>query len=343
MGAVKKARTREMPEYAPEDFVITDTTEIDRELVEKIGIENVWIVVDKPADGYLERVSKWIEKEFAIKRADICRVDEDLKENPLEQQKNEAESSSFRSKGPVISTLSGYKRKRENYSENLAVLFVNIRKQEDKQRVVKECRNRKKPFYFLSNAYKIENIPEIEKLDIKRILPKVENFGLAKSTRSFGREHEIVFCGAPPLKPNGFLIAMEKNALVPCIVVVEEEKSKKQAVDILKRIHLLANRTTDSVEEYVDKKKWVLITTYAQILRTIRTEKFQRIRETTKSVISYDSTDKTSHLLAMHQLAKKVFTICTTQDRGKAKNIVEILPKFGIALDEIAEEIRSGK
>lgn len=322
-------RCREIPLYEKGDMMLREDSRIGKKLLKEIDIKNTAIIIDKPADGYLEEVKKEVQQIYS--NIEICVINEI----------DEKETEEFRKDQLVICVYSHYLKTRIIQKEKAHLIFVNIRKTADKKEIVLEGKEYAYSFYFVSNVYKIENIEDLEKVGINRIHTLKKGFGLARSPLAYAKTHEIVFAGAPHLKRNAFIIALERNVTVPCIIATENKEEIKEAEEAVNTLSALAGKSTRNIKEYLEGKKWIYITTHTELLKTIRKSIFIPIKEITKCGIAYSGTDKTMYLIAMHQIAQHIFTMITTKDRGKSKKIVEILPKYGIILEEHAEVLRS--
>ncbi|KAI5191565.1 hypothetical protein NECID01_1515 [Nematocida sp. AWRm77] len=312
---MRKARRRETPPYEKGDLILTNTTEIEKELLSQISPESTLVVVDKPAEKYLEKVRQDTEELLGKER---------VSEDPA--------------RGVSFCTLADFKREKTLHSAAQDYVFVNIRSKKDKKSVTEKMHAHKKRYFFLSNAYKIEKTDSLEHLGINRVLPKKEDFGLLRSARSFGRTHEVIFGGDKHLKDSACTIAIEQEITIPCIVAVEKEEDIERVCETVEKVKALEGKTTADISEYLQKKKWVYVATYSALLKGISTSSFSPLREATQSILSYDATDKSAYLLSMHQLSLQVFSLCTTQDRGKVLKILDTLPQYGINLGEKAIE-----
>ncbi|OAG30470.1 hypothetical protein NEDG_02012 [Nematocida displodere] len=304
----QRSRTRDVPALESGDAVITNALTVDASTLRRILAQRTLIIVDRPGEGYIQRLQREIDQAFGLEAATAA---------------------------PDVTILSyqDYQTETETLTETTPdqwLIFMNIRKTEDKKRLLSEMRRSKQSFIFLSNIYKIEKVADLEKLKL-RILPVREDSGLARSTLSFGRNHEIIFAGEQHLKAPGFSIAVDQDLTVPCIIATESEEQKAEALAALERTKLAKKGTAD-LSEYLGKKKWALVLTYDEIVAQIRGAAFAEVQALTASVLSYDCTDKTAQLLAMHQIALNVFSLSTTQTKGRVTKIIDTLPAYGINL-----------
>lgn len=305
---MKKPRQREIPPYESGDIILREDFLIGDKLLSEVEIDKTLIVIDNPSKGYLEEVEQEV-----------------------------AEMFSERNNGRITCTYKEYAKKTEVKEGKEYFIFLNIRKAADKRSIIEK---EKQKYYFVSNVYKIENTEQLRQTEIKRVLPVKEGFGLVRSPVAFARTHEIVFVGAPHLKRNGFIIALERNITVPCIVTVATEKEIEEVEECIERVKALGSKYTTALEEYTEKKKWIYIVTDKNLKKEVAEGSLKKLKEITKSVIAYTATDSTSQLLTMHQVSQSVFSLTTTQDNGKTKKIVKILPKYGVILEEVAQEMK---
>lgn len=316
--------------YETGNIMLREDSKIGKKLLKEVDIRKTAIIIDKPADRYLDEVKKEVIEIYPD--VNICVIDGKDKQKIMDSEIKEEEA--------VICEYAEYLKIKSIREGKTHLIFVNIRKLGDKKRIILEGRGKEYAFYFVSNVYKLENLEELRKISINRVHILKKGFGLARSPLAFARKHEIVFAGASHLKRNAFIIALERNVTVPCIIVAEDEEGMKEVEEAIDALKTLEGKSTRDEKEYLKGKKWVYITTHRDLLRTIRKNTFIPIKEITKCVLAYSGTDKTMHLIAMHQVAQNIFTLITTKDRGKSKKIVETLPKYGIILEEHAEALR---
>ncbi|KAI5192129.1 hypothetical protein NEMIN01_1825 [Nematocida minor] len=327
----KERRCREIPSYEKGDIMLREDRLVGSKLLQEIDIKKAAIVVDKPSHGYLEEIKEEVKEQYP-----------DIEISLVDESAENSSSSNMPAEGSLIlCTYSQYLKDRSIENSRSHIVFVNIRKSADKETIISEGKKKEYSFYFVSNIYKIESTEELKKIGVKRVLPLKEGFGLARSSLAFARTHEIIFAGAPHLRRNAFVIALERNITVPCIVLTEKESEIEDVQEAIDSVGSLVNKSTADISEYLSRKKWIFITTHAELLKIIRRSTFKTVRSITKCVVAYEGTDRTMHLIAMHQTAQHVFSMITTKDRGKSKKIVEILPKYGIILEEHAEILRN--
>ncbi|KAI5171879.1 hypothetical protein NEFER03_1144 [Nematocida sp. LUAm3] len=326
----KRSRTRDLPIYQNKDIILTEELGIEHTLLSQVDPKSLLIVVDTPSSSYLARIKEDITNTYPNNSISLFTSQEDTP-----TQSEELPLSDI-----IISSFSEYfSLSNKTLQLKTHWIFMNIQNKLEKKKAIKHAEKLKHNIYFVSNIYKLEDINQLQRLGL-RIIPKKEGFGWARSINAFGRFHEIVFAGAPHLKSSAFLIAMDRNATVPCIIAVEKEETIAHVRELLNsHSSPLREKETESIEEYVSKKKWVLLTSQKKLSSLIFSEDFQKIQSMTQSLVSYDCIARTSSLLAMHQLSKTIFSISTTADRGKAQKISQMLPVYGVNMGETAEAI----
>ncbi|OAG33175.1 hypothetical protein NEIG_01600 [Nematocida sp. ERTm5] len=324
----KKGRHREVPAYEAGDMILREDTSIDQKLLKEVKIQQTIVVVDSPCKGYLEEVKKEITDLFPTDTLTL--IDESAK---IEVPDKGIE-------GIILCTYNAYVSKDALSKGKEYFIFVNIRRSIDKKEIISQNEKRGTHYYFVSNVYKIESTQELARAGIKRTLPIKNGFGLARSPVAFTRRHETIYAGAPHLKRNAFIIALERNITVPCIITTETEKEIEEVVESIERVESLVSRHTTELSEYLERKKWMYILTHGDLCKRIKEGHLLELKKITKSSMAYSATDKTIYLMTHHQITQSVFTMMTTKDRGKIKKIVEILPRYGIILEESAEELK---
>ncbi|EHY64398.1 hypothetical protein NERG_02569 [Nematocida ausubeli] len=324
----KKSRNREIPVYEAGDMILREDTSIDEKLLKEIEISKTVVVIDSPCKGYLEQMQKEITDLFP--EATVSLITENTK---IEAAESEIE-------GTVLCTYTAYAGKCVIAKGKKDFIFVNIRRSMDKKEIISQNEKRGTRFYFVSNVYKIESTQDLERAGIKRILPIKNGFGLARTPIAFTRRHEIVYAGASHLRRNAFIIALERNITVPCVITAETADEVQEVIESIERVETLMTRHTTEIGEYLERKKWIYILTHADLCKKIKEGFLTDLKKITKSSMAYGATDKTVYLMSLHQIAQSVFTMVTSKDRGKAKKIVEVLPRYGIILEEGAEELK---
>lgn len=323
----KLPRARSVPPLESGDIIVGESMGVEKEILEQINVLNAMFVIEKPCKSLLERISKQIKEMNPETNIINIKTKEDIKD--IKDIQNECKKNT----NVYILAYSLYPQIKEKVLEKPTVIFMNIQGSRRRKRIVADAKKKECKFYFVSNIYKIENISKLEKSKIGRILFIKAGFGLARTANAFGRKHETVFVGAPHLKQSGFCFALYENVTTPCIIVGRKEESLVQIEEALSRIDKLCNKHTRSLNEYIDGKKWFILMTYQDLLQMIISAEFEKVSTKTASIFSYDATDRTSLLLAMHQVAKSVVSLFTTEDRGKGKKIAASLPSYGINID----------
>lgn len=314
-----KQRKRDVPEYETGDLVITDAFLLDSWTAKCFSSNSSLVVVDKPADTYMQKLSEHIGANVYKEKA------------PGSEQQKDSESKGFLdASAPLLCTLQQYKNHKAPLGCRSRVLFMNLRKPEEKRQLLALARRSAACTVFLSNIYKLESTEEAAKIKYNRVLVVKNGFGLVRSQQALARTHRFIFAGAPHLKSSAFVLEMRQSIRVPCIVAVHDEASVEKVREALEPVEELAGRITKNPEEY--RGKWILVVTYSQLPRLIRSEHFENTRNRTESLLSYDASDKKIDLLAMLQLCNNVVSLGTTQDRARMKRIMDSLPEYGAAL-----------
>ncbi|KAH9385993.1 uncharacterized protein NEMAJ01_0889 [Nematocida major] len=321
----KEKRCRDVPAHESGDMILREDFLVGEKLLREIEIGRSVIVVDRPCKDYLNDIAAEISAVYPSQEvAVVC---------------GRSEPEKF--KGTVVCPYSVYTSRPWISEGKVCFVFVNIRKTQDKRAIMLQKAEAGEAFYFVSNVYKIESMKELEKAGIPRVLPVKTGFGLARSPVAFARRHEIIFSGASHLKRSAFIIALERDITVPCIVVADSASEMEEVEECIERVPALRGKCSQSMCEYAEKKKWVWITTHADLKKKIEQGGLKRLKEITSSVIAYAATDRTPYLLDMHKVSQSVFSVTTTKDRGKSKKIVEVLPRYGIILEETAEHMKN--
>ncbi|KAI5186489.1 hypothetical protein NEHOM01_1501 [Nematocida homosporus] len=364
MDLLPRTRTRPMPSLVSGDFIITTTTSLDKDLLHQINWEKTVFVVDTPPTGFITRIIQEFQQIYP--QAHLSHLvapsptSPDTSEQKTDQNLNQNSNQNQNQKintipNPLHSIILTYQdwnfwqSKLPIYSH---YVFININRTAAKEKILQTMTHlshsnsthsnstQSKPvFFFYSNVYKLESISKLQQLSFNRILPKKEGFGLARSLRAFGRTAEVIFAGQPHLKPNAFLVALDRDITVPCLVVANSATSLDTAAATIQRLPLLANKTTTSLPEFVAKRAWILLLTYEDLPGLINGPFFDDLRSLVQSLVAFDCTDKIRTVLNMHQLSTHVFSLCTTQDRTRAKYMTHSLPDFGINLEPTAQHL----